>query len=73
MQYAEQLNSDEDFFFNPPTVKATGILAPIVQDSPLEEVMKEIIVILPIVLMTIVGLIGLRKALAFLSTVLHRS
>lgn len=48
-------------------------LALIMKKTPLEEVMKEILEILPVVLMTIVGLISLRKALQILSRVLHRS
>ena len=49
------------------------ILAPIMEKTPLEEVMREILGILPVVLITIVGLISLRKGLQLLSTVLHRS
>ena len=48
-------------------------LAPIMEKTPLEEVMKEILGILPVILMTIVGLISLRKALQLLSRALHRS
>lgn len=55
------------------TTPPQGILAPIVETTPLEEVIKEILGILPIVLITIVGLISLRKALQLLSAVLHRS
>lgn len=54
-------------------VPLQGILAPIVAEAPLAEVMKEILEILPVILMTIVGLISLRKGLQLLSTVLHRS
>lgn len=56
-------------FYQPPQV----VLTPIMKEAPLVEVMKEILEILPIVLMTIVGLISLRKGLQLLSTVLHHS
>lgn len=50
-----------------------AILVPIVQEAPLEETTKEIMGILPIVLITLVGLIGLRKGLALLSQTLHKA
>lgn len=59
-----------EVFYQPPEGL---ILAPIVEETPLEEVMKEIVTVLPVVLVTIVGLISLRKGLRVLSTVLHRS
>ena len=49
------------------------VLAPIVRETPLEEAMKEIVEILPVILLTIVGLISLSKGLRLLSTVFHRS
>ena len=67
-QYSEELNSAEDFFLNPQTV-----LPPVVEKIRLGTVLQEVVAILPIILVIIVGLIGLRKALKFLSTVLHRS
>ena len=73
LQYKDRFNGPGDFFYNPPIVEATGILAPIYQKTPLEETLQEVVMILPVILMTIVGLIGLRKALKFLSKVLHRS
>lgn len=62
----------------PPVEEETPVvvektLAPIMETTPLEEVMKEILGILPVILMIIVGLISLRKALRLLSRVLHRS
>ena len=60
-----------EVFTLPPQV--TGTLAPIYQRITLEEVLQEILAILPITLMTIVGLIGLRKALSLLFKVLRRS
>lgn len=65
------LNVEDGFFLTVPT--ASGTLAPIVQETSLEGVLQEIVEILPIVLVIIVGLIGLRKALAMLSKVLHQS
>lgn len=67
--YIVSKTSDDLVFQAPPGV----ILAPIVEETPLEGVMKEIVEILPIVIVTIVGLIGLRKGLQLLSKVLHNS
>ena len=67
--YKNELNGTEDFFSNPLPVT----LAPVVEKTHLEEVLTEILKILPVVLLTLVGLIGLRKALAMLSTLLRRS
>ena len=50
-----------------------GILTPIAREAPLAEVMKEVLGLIPIVIVTIVGLISLRKGLQLLSTVLHNS
>lgn len=58
----------DDFFLN-----RQEILVPIMEKAPLAKVMEEILEILPVVLMTIVGLIGLRKALKFLLMALRRS
>lgn len=58
-----------ELFSQPPLT----VLPQIVEETPLEEVMREVIAVLPIVLVTIVGLISLRKGLRVLSTVLHRS
>lgn len=72
LKYKDNLSNVEDgFFLTPPVTE--GTLAPIVQETGLEGVLQEIVQILPVVLMTIVGLIGLRKALAMLSRVLHQS
>ena len=64
----EIIDGNESFFLS-----RQAVLVPIMEKAPLATVLKEIIVILPVILMTIVGLIGLRKALKFLSTALHRS
>lgn len=71
--FAEEGSEESSFFYNAPTVALDGTLAPIYQKTTLTGVLQEIVTILPIVLTIIVGLIGLRKALAFLSKVLHRS
>ncbi len=49
------------------------VLAPIAQEAPLEGIVQEIVGILPIVLIILVGLIGLRKGLALLSQTLHKA
>lgn len=67
-----KVNDGEDFFFNPLPV-GVGTLPPIVEKINLGLTMEEILGILPIVILTLVGLIGLRKALQFLSTLLRRS
>lgn len=56
---------------DPPDFQAT--LPAIYQETNLEEVMAEVIGVLPIVLICLVSWIGLRKALAFLSTYLKQS
>lgn len=61
--------SNSSFFQQPPV----GVLAPIVEEAPLGETIKEIVGILPIVLIILVGLIGLRKGLALLSQTLHKA
>lgn len=68
----ELLNLLENGFFLT-TPKAEGTLAQIMEVTPLEGVLQEIVEILPIILVTIAGLIGLRKALAMLLKVLHQS
>lgn len=47
-------------------------MAPIVAQVEMGEIMKEIIKILPLILVVVVSLVGLRKALKMLSTLLHR-
>lgn len=58
-----------DFFLKAPV----GTLAPIVKKVETEKTLEEVVLILPIILLTLVGLIGLRKALRMLSTVLSQS
>ena len=65
-------NEDELVFQKTP-VGVQSTLVPIVQEAPLEGVIQEIVGILPIVLITLVGLIGLRKGLALLSQILHKA
>ena len=49
------------------------VLAEIVENQETNKVMEEIMGILPIVIVVIVSLIAIRKAIAFLRTLLHRS
>lgn len=49
------------------------VLAEIVEHQETNKVMEEILGILPIVIVVIVSLIAIRKAIAFLRTLLHRS
>ena len=70
MQYQDNFSSD---FFGRPLQVGQGVLPQIIQVIPLGRVMKEMKVMIPVVLVTIVGLIGLRKALAFLQKVFRRS
>ena len=69
-QYKDRFSSD---FFGRPLPMGQGTLPQITQEARLEGVLQEIVEILPVVLLIIVGLIGLRKALAFLQKVLYRS
>ena len=70
--YANNLESvienNESFFMS-----RQEVLVPIMERAPLAEVMREIMIIFPVVLVTLVGLIGLRKALQMLSAVFRRS
>ncbi len=50
-----------------------GVLVPVVEKVEMNKVLEEILVILPVVIMTIVGLIGLRKALKTLFNFLHKA
>ena len=67
------LDQNGKVVFQKTPVGVQPTLAPIVQQVPLEETIKEIVGILPIVLIILVGLIGLRKALALLSQTLHNA
>lgn len=61
---------EKEVFQLPPQEKT---LAPIVEGIPMEGTLMEIVKLIPIVIMTIVGLISLRKALQVLSTFLRNS
>ncbi len=58
-----------EVFFKPPQ----GILAPVVAQVTMGKVLQEILGILPIVIVTLAGLIGLRKGLALLFRTLRQS
>lgn len=59
--------------FHQPTLGKVTTLAPVVNKVEMSPVLKEIIAILPLILVVVVSLIGLRKALKMLSQLLHRS
>lgn len=69
--YSKENNDELVFQKTPVGVQST--LVPIVQEVPLEGVLQEIVETLPVVLITLVGLIGLHKALALLSQILHKA
>lgn len=58
-----------EVFFKPPQ----GILAPVVAQVTMGKVLQEILGILPIMIIILVGLIGLRKGLALLFRILRQS
>ena len=64
------LDSNGDLVFQEPPQSS---LAPIVEGVETEKTLEEVVLILPIILLTLVGLIGLRKALRMLSMVLRQS
>ena len=65
--------NEGELVFQKTPVGVQSTLAPIVQEAPLEGTVQEIVGILPIVLITLIGLIGLRKGLALLSQTLHKA
>ena len=67
------LDEKGEVVFQKTPVGVQSTLAPIVQEAPLEGTVQEIVGILPIVLITLIGLIGLRKVLALLSQTLHKA
>jgi len=60
---------DDTLFFLPAPLTH---LAQVVEKVEMEETLKEIIQILPLILVVVVSFLGLRKALQMLSTLLHR-
>lgn len=52
-------------------METASVLAPIVTADLIGGVLDEIIAILPVVIPTMIGFIGLRKAISFLQGVLH--
>ena len=67
---ADILDANGEVVFQHPLVTN---LAPIVKGVETEKALEEVVLILPIILLIIVGLIGLRKGLRMLSTVLRQS
>ena len=64
----DSIDENESFFLN-----RNQVLAPIMEKTPLEMVLQEIVEVLPVVLVVIVALIAMRKALAFLTLILRQS
>lgn len=64
----DSIDNNDSFFLN-----RNQVLAPIVEKTPLEMVLQEIVEILPVVLVVIVALIAMRKAIAFLTQILRQS
>lgn len=63
-------NLDGTVFFKAP---AKGILVQKLEGVEMSQIMKEIIVILPLTIVVVVSLVGLRKALAMLFTLLRKA
>ena len=59
--------------FPQPTLRKVTTLAPVVNKVEMSPVLKEIIQILPLIIVVLVSFLGLRKALKMLSTFLNRS
>lgn len=60
-------------FQAPPVVEAQGVVAPQLEGVQMIQVMKEIMGVLPLIIVVVVSLVGLRKALQMLSTLLHKA
>jgi len=52
-------------------MEATSVLGSVITADMISGVLDEIIAILPVVIPTMIGFIGLRKAIAFLQSILH--
>ncbi|MGN1327824.1 MAG: hypothetical protein ACI4VQ_07110 [Clostridia bacterium] len=66
------LDSDGVLFFLQTPLRM-GVLAPIVEKVEMIPVMKEIVGVLPLIIVVVVSLVGLRKALRMLSTLLRKA
>lgn len=71
--FANKDTINDDGFFFPHPAEIQGTLAPIVEETPLEGVLQEIVEILPLILVVVVSFLGLRKALKMLSMLLHQA
>lgn len=56
----------------PPVVEAQAVVANQLEGVQMIQVMKEIMGVLPLIIVVVVSLVGLRKALQMLSTLLHK-
>lgn len=75
--YGTSLYNGGQLVFQQPTLRKATTLAPVIQrektKGTLQVVLKEIIQILPLILVVVVSLVGLRKVLKMLLEVLRRS
>lgn len=71
--FANKDTINDDGFFFPHPAEIQGTLAPIVEETPLEGVLQEIVEILPLILVVVASFLGLRKALKMLSMLLHQA
>lgn len=65
-------NSDGTVFFQPAPL-TQGIVAQQVEQIKMTQILQEIITLLPLILVVMVSLVGLRKGLKMLETFLHQS
>lgn len=67
------LDSSGNVVFQKASQPVQGTLAKIVEKQETNKVMEEILGILPVIIVVLVGLIAIRKAIAFLAHLLHQS
>lgn len=72
---ADIYNTDNTLFFLAPVqaVPLQGEIAQKLEGVEMSQVMKEIVGVLPLIIVVVVSLVGLRKALTMLSTLLHKA
>ena len=71
--YSNDFNNPEGFFYKPLPLETQGTLAPVVHKVEMQGVLKEILLIIPLIIVVVVSFLGLRKALKTLFQVLRRS
>lgn len=67
------LDSSGNVVFQKTPQLREGVLVPIMEKVEMNKTLEEILMILPVVIVTLVGLIGLRKALKTLFSFLHKA